>query len=544
MPKVASMMVKFMKEKGCETVFGVPGKPVVPLILAMEESGISFVLARHEGGAGFMATGYALQTGGLGVAIGTSGPGGTNMITAAAQAQAFHAPVLFITGHPPLSQSGMALGQDSSMFGTDLVALFKPVTKFSAKVESKGMLKRYLQHAEEQALTGAKGPVHLSVPLDILIEEVDEFTLSRLPVQDHIRSGNIQLAIKALNRAKRPLMLVGKGAHFSGAYKEVEQVAEKWSLPVVTTPGGKGTFVTDHPLSLGSLGLGGTEGAAAYVKDKPIDLLLVVGSKLSDMSTVGLTAGGMPSQVLHFDYQGLFVGKSLPADTLFVQGDAKINLQQLLLEAKEFPQRQQVDLREYRDRNRAPVDGCDRLSTAQTMGALREVLPADTVVYGDDGSHTFYAIKHFRTLVPGTFYFDDVFGAMGHAIGLSIGAKMAQPQRPIACFTGDGCLYMHGTEIATAVDQKTNVLFVVFNNGMLDMVDKGMKHNLGRTAGTRYEQEINAALFAESLGAKGFRCNTVAEVKEAVQKGNRFEGPVVVEVMVSKEETPPTLGRG
>ncbi|TSB47495.1 thiamine pyrophosphate-binding protein [Alkalicoccobacillus porphyridii] len=544
MPKVSSMIVKFMKEKGCTKVFGIPGKPIVPLILAMEAEGVEFVLARHEGGAGYMATGYALQNQSLGVAIGTSGPGGTNMLTAAAQAAAFHAPVLFITGHPPLALSGKALGQDSSMFGTDLVELFKPVTKFSAKVESKEMLRQLLQHAEEQALTGSKGPVHLSVPLDILVSEIDSFEFA-VPARDDVISGNIERAIQALEAAERPLLLLGKGAHLSGAYASIQELAERWQIPVVTTPGGKGAFVETHPLSLGALGLGGTEAAAAYVKDRESDLFVVIGSKLSDMSTVGLLAGGEPRKVIQFDWHAEFVGKSLESETILVQGDADTNLKQLLKQANHsaLPS---IDLSSYvqKETGETAEPETGRLSAARTVQVLRDLLPHDAIVYGDDGSHSFYTIKHFTTHVAGTFRFDDVFGAMGNGIGLAIGAKVAQPDQNIVCFTGDGCLFMHGTEIATAVDADADLLFVVFNNEMLDMVDKGMKYNLGVVTGTRYIKGINAAQFAESLGATGFQCATEAEITEAYEAAKEVAGPVVIEVLVNKEEVPPTLGRG
>ena len=543
MATVSSMIVNFMKEKGCTKVFGIPGKPISPLILAMEKEGVDFVLARHEGGAGYMAAGYAMQNQSLGVAIGTSGPGGTNMITAAAQAAAFHAPVLFITGHPPLGLSGKALGQDSSMFGTDLVELFKPVTKFSAKVESKEMLRQLLQHAEEQALTGSKGPVHLSIPLDILISEIEPFEFA-VPAQDDVISGNIDRAIEALNAAERPLMLLGKGAHLSQSYESIQELAERWQIPVITTPGGKAAFVETHPLSLGALGLGGTEASAEYVKDRESDLLVVIGSKLSDMSTVGLTIGGEPKKVIHFDRHADFVGKTLESETIFVQGDAKVNLQQLLKQAN-HPEVPALDLRAYTEKETAkeaePEPG--RLSAVRTVKVLRDLLPHDAFVYGDDGSHSFYTIKHFTTHVAGTFRFDDVFGAMGNGIGLAIGAKVARPDEPIVCFTGDGCLFMHGTEIATAVDEEAHVLFVVFNNEMLDMVDKGMKNNLGFSAGSRYTKGVNVAQFAESMGAAGFRCTTEAEIAEAYDASKEITGPVVIEVLVNKEEWPPTIGR-
>ncbi|GAA0368666.1 thiamine pyrophosphate-binding protein [Bacillus horti] len=549
MSKVAATFVQQLKRKGCQYVFGVPGKPIVPLILEMKDQGIEFVLARHECGAGYIATGYALQNQTLAVAMGTSGPGGTNLITAAGQAKAFHAPVLFITGHPPLTQTGKALGQDSSMFGTDLVELFKPVTNFSAKVESGKALKYYLEHAFQKALTGQKGPVHLSIPLDVLLEDIEPFELPLQDLQDKTISTSFDQVEATLRRAERPVMLLGKGVHISGAYDEVRSLAEQWNVPVMTTPGGKGTFPSTHPLSLGSFGLGGTEAATAYLKDGA-DVMIVIGSKLSDMSLAGLNEAMYPKRVIQFDYNPDFVGKSLPVETVFVQGDAKRNLQQFLSLYPSNPSIT-IDLMDYLQKEadvrhavKQQQSEGERLSAAFVMEVLREHLPDETIVYGDDGSHTFYAIKHFDIRQAGTFFFDDVFGAMGHAIGFAIGAKLAKPEQTIACFTGDGCLFMHGTEISTAVSQKANIIFYVLNNGMLDMVDKGMLHNLGRSEGTRYETEIHVAQFAESLGAKGYRCSTVEDIEAATKEALQASGPVVIEILVKKDEIPPTLQRG
>ncbi|MFB5660278.1 thiamine pyrophosphate-binding protein [Alteribacillus sp. HJP-4] len=551
MPKVSSILVEQLKKKGCEYVFGIPGKPIVPLILEMESQGIKFSLARHECGAGYIATGYALQNETIGVALGTSGPGGTNLITAAAQAKAYHAPVLFITGHPPLTMAGKALGQDSSMFGTDLTELFKPVTNFSAKVEDGRTLKNYLEHAFQKALTGAKGPVHLSIPLDVLLQEIEPFELPLHELEDKVISGNIVPAVTMLNQAVRPVMLLGKGAHISGAYEEVQKLAELWSIPVITTPGGKGVFPTNHPLSLGSFGLGGTEAAAGYLKDGT-DVMLVIGSKLSDMSTTGLQEPFFPEKIIQFDYNPEFVGKSLPIETLFVQGDAKINLQKIIADERAEHREITVDLSSYwqaeQETRRAVRElspAVQRLSAAHVMESLRSMLPQETLVYGDDGSHTFYGIKHFDVIEPGTFFFDDVFGAMGHAIGFAIGAKLSKPEKTVVCLTGDGCMFMHGPEISTAVNEQANVIFIVLNNGMLDMVDKGMLYNLGRSVGTRYETELDAARFAGSLGADSYRCTNMDEIAQAAASAlANKNGPSVIEIIVQKDEIPPTMQRG
>ncbi|MBM7541035.1 thiamine pyrophosphate-binding protein [Amphibacillus cookii] len=550
MANLATYIAEAVKQQGCEKVFGIPGKPLVPLISAIEQQGLDFVLARHEGGAGFMATGYALQNHTLGVAVGTSGPGGTNLLTAAGQAKAFHAPVLFITGHPPLQDEGKALGQDSSFFGTDLVQLFKPLTKFSARIDDVKLLKSYLQHALQNALTGDKGPVHLSIPMDVLMAEVSDVEVPNWEIDDSTISGHLSLVKDKLIEAKRPLLLLGKGVHIANAYHPVQKFAETWQIPVMTTPGGKGAFLTNHPLSLGSFGLGGTTASEAYLKEG-VDVMIVVGSKLSDMSTAGLSEDLYPKAIIQFDTDPTFIGKSLPVETLFIKGDARENLLQLNQNFQPAQKLSERDLTKYwldeqklRDTVKNNFERAERLSTASVMLKLRELLPAETIVFGDDGSHTFYGIKYFDIVKHGTFYFDDVFGAMGHGLGLAIGAKIAKPQDPIVCLVGDGCLMMHGMELSTAVDQGANVLFIVLNNGMLDMVDKGMKRMTGgKSIGVQYAFGIDATQFAASLGANSTRCKTLDDLTIAVEQGLSAQGPTVIEVLTWQDEVPPTLKR-
>lgn len=177
MKSIANILVSHFRKWEVRHVFGIPGKPIVPLIMELDKQGIAFILSKHESGCGYAASGYAMMNKTLGVAIATAGPGGTNLLTSAGQAKAYHLPVLFITGQQPINEVGKALGQDSTFFGTDLVKMFEPVTKFSARVERADQFKRYLQHALEKAHSGVKGPVHLSIPSDILNEQIEEFEL-------------------------------------------------------------------------------------------------------------------------------------------------------------------------------------------------------------------------------------------------------------------------------------------------------------------------------------------------------------------------------
>jgi len=543
MKTLSSVLVANFKHWGINHIFGIPGKAVSPILFEILNHELEYVLSKHEAAAGYEATGYAMMNGKIGVAVGTSGPGGTNLISAAGQASASNAPLLIITGHPSMKDTGKPMGQDSSIFGTDLVTMFNSVTKFSARVERGDMLQPYLEHALATALTGVKGPVHLSIPFDVLLEEIEPFQID-LPVSHEMISPRNAEVVEKLKAAKRPLLFLGKGVHSSKAYEEVQHLAEHWNIPVITTPGGKGTFPTNHTLALGAFGLGGTPEAAAYFKDQ-VDLLIVIGSKLSDMSTAGLSVDMYPEEVIHFDYDPTYIGKTIQVPTTPVLGDIKSNLTEIL---KDIPEMNSENYLLPIEKNELYVNQPgEPMSAIQVLRAMRNALPEDAIIFGDDGSHSFYGIKYYDIYKPGTFFFDDIFGAMGNGIGYSIGAKLAVPEETIVCLVGDGCMFMHGTEISTAYNYDSAVLFIVLNNGRLDMVEKGMQKMIGTSIGGIYETPLDATKFAESMGLEAYTCynpnDLVEMINQALIKIEKTNKPILIEAIVDENEIPPTMGR-
>ncbi|MEK3885301.1 thiamine pyrophosphate-binding protein [Paenibacillus sp. PL2-23] len=539
--KVYSIIVDHFKSWGVSHVFGIPGKSISPLMLELDHQEIQYVLGRHETGCGFEASGFALGSKGIGVAIGTSGPGGTNLITAAGQAREFQLPVLFITGQPSMSDTGRALSQDSSPFCTDLVKMFEPVTSFSARIERGDLLPLYLRHAIEKAYLGEKGPVHLCIPFDVLMEEIEEFHIPLPTYASPVIARDVDRVVELLNGAERPVLFLGKGAIMAEAFEEIRTIAEHWRIPIVTAPGGKSAVSTSHPLYLGGYGLGGSKHAMDYMVSG-IDLMVVIGSKLCDMSLSGYTVKMMPKDMIQFEYDITFAGKSVAVPTEIVLGDLKANLQQVIGAAGASRRESEYELLPpaafQADNNRDRM-----LAAGDAFRALRAALPDDTMLFSDAGSHSFYAVQHLDMPEPGTFFFDEVFIAMGAAIGYSIGAKIACPDRPVVCITGDGCLLMHGTEISTAVNHGAPVIFFVLNNGRLDMVDKGMSYNTGRSVGAVYEHPLDASGFGTSMGAKAHRCWTTADIVNGVNEALQSKVATVIEVMVDPQEIPPILTR-
>ncbi|MEC1721462.1 thiamine pyrophosphate-binding protein [Schinkia azotoformans] len=588
MTTVLTLLMSNLKKWNVTHIFGIPGRPIAPLIKEMIEQDITYVLTRHETGAGYAAGGFALQKKNLGVAFATAGPGGVNMLTAAGQAQAHNVPVLFITGQTSAGKIGKSYSQDSSSFGADLVKMFEPVTKYSARVERGDSFESHFRHAIERAFSGVMGPVHLSIPLDVLYEEITPFEFE-LPQIQHTIAANIEEAFMLIKDAKRPVFLLGKGVRSSNSYEEVFEIATKWNIPVITTGGGKGTFPTNHPLSLGVYGLGGAIEADQYLQSG-IDVMIVAGSSLNDMALAGFKQDFYPEKVIHFDYDPTFVGKTIPRPTLFVPGDLKRNLGKILeltLEQGVVGHDERLVVRElvaasseYTSLNQERTENVyenllfssdfvataleDKtimlkemedfhnqrsksfvISSASAIRTIRRNLPEYTKVFADVGSHAYYAVKHFDVYQPETFFFDDRFIAMGNGIGYAIGAKIAmnEDSQPVACITGDGCMLMHGTEIATAVEHQAPILFFVFNNGSLDMVETGMKIWQDCPGHNVYKKPVDFVSFAEALGCKGFRCLSEDDIQMAIQFGLQSNQPTIIEIMVDPEEIPPTLKR-
>ncbi|WFR62089.1 thiamine pyrophosphate-binding protein [Paenibacillus amylolyticus] len=536
MRTVADYLAETLRNLGVTHVFGIIGKSICPAILKMVDYGLEFIPGRHESSSGFAASGYALQTGKLGVAFATSGPGGTNLITAAAHAKANNLPVLFITGHQSIQELGLPQCQDSSSYLADLAEMFRPATLFSKLVERGDHFGTLLNHALSIALGPNKGPVHLCLPFDVQTELLSQCRIVIPEPEPLLSVSNLNRILPLIQQSNRPLIIAGKGVSRARAHDELLHLAESFNIPVITTPGGKGAIAWDHSLYHGPCGVGGFPHADDMLNQS--DLYIVLGSRLSDMTLCNLKPDHHPAHLIQFDADPTFVGKILSAQTLHITGDLKYNLQYLLgtLEDLPTPVRTTPPL-DYS----IPLPDLPQLSLASVLDGMSEMLPYDHKLFVDDGSHGFHAVQRYKVKKPGSFVFDAYFACMGNAIGMAIGAKAASPEETIVCITGDGCFMMLGTEINTAVCNNLNVIFIVVNNKQLDMALKGMEKTTGRIDGTVYEVPMDAAKFAESLGAVAFRAETLAEFSSALNTAQTLNRVTVIELLTDREEIPPQL---
>ncbi|MFC3745811.1 thiamine pyrophosphate-binding protein [Paenibacillus sp. GCM10012306] len=535
---VADFMAEALRNLGVTHSFGIIGKSICPLVLKMVDYGIEFIPGRHESSSGFEAAGYALKTGGLGVAFGTSGPGGTNLLTAAAHAKANNLPVLFITGHQSIKELGIPQCQDSSSYLADLADMFKPATLFSKLVERGDNFSTIFNHAISIALSGNRGPVHLCLPFDVQTELLEEFPVVYPERESFVSISNFDRVINAINNAENPLIIAGKGVNRSGAHKELIELAETFNIPVVTSPGGKGAIPWDHPLYHGPVGVGGcTHGDDLLNRS---DLYIVLGSRLSDMTICNLKRENHPETLIQFDSDPTFVGKILTSQTIPVTGDLRDNLVYYL----EHLDRDSVTKRTTESFNyRDELPELPGLSLASVMNVMSDLIPYNNTMFVDDGSHGFNAVKWYNVKKPGSFVFDAYFACMGNAIGMAIGAKVASPDETIFCVTGDGCFMMLGAEINTAVCKDIPVIFIVVNNMQLDMALKGMQKTTGRIDGTLFEVPMDAVKFGESLGASGYRCETLEQFSAAIEDAVALNKVAVIELLTDRDEVPPTAHR-
>lgn len=335
MRTVADYLAETLRNLGVTHVFGIIGKSICPAVLKMVDYGLEFIPGRHESSSGFAASGYALQTGKLGVAFATSGPGGTNLLTAAAHAKANNLPVLFITGHQSIQELGLPQCQDSSSYLADLAEMFRPATLFSKLVERGDHFGTLLNHALSIALGPNKGPVHLCIPFDVQTELLSQCRIVIPEPEPLFSVSNLNRILPLIQQSNRPLIIAGKGVSRARAHDELLQLAESFNIPVITTPGGKGAIAWDHPLYHGPCGVGGFPHADDMLNQS--DLYIVLGSRLSDMTLCNLKPEHHPVHLIQFDADPTFVGKILSAQTLHITGDLKDNLQYLLGTLEDLP---------------------------------------------------------------------------------------------------------------------------------------------------------------------------------------------------------------
>jgi acetolactate synthase-1/2/3 large subunit len=531
-----------LKAEGTEVVFGLPGGANLPTYDAFYDAGIRHILVRHEAGGGHAAEGYAKATGKTGVALATSGPGATNLITPICDAMMDSVPVVFITGQVRTELLGTDGFQEA-----DTIGITMPIVKHSFLIQHPLEIPRSIHEAFHIARTGRPGPVVVDIPQDLSRADIPYEPVSdlHLPGYQPTTEGNqkqIRLAAKALANARRPVIYAGGGVICADAGQDLLEFATSDRFPVTCTVMGLGGFPAPHEQWLGMLGMHGTR-PANYAIDEA-DLICAIGARFDDRVTGKLTEFAPRAKFIHIDVDPAEISKNVPAHIPIV-GDAHNVLPRLTAAYRALaPDPSRLDewwsrIRAWQQRHPLRYDDTEdsEIKPQYMIEALYEATGGDAIVTSDVGQHQMWAAQYFHFSRPRQWINSGGLGTMGFGLPAAMGAKVGCPDRTVVCIAGDGSVQMNAQELATCVQEGIAIKVFVMNNGYLGMVRQWQELFWdGRYSHVETGPWPDFVKLAEAHGATGMRCadkrTLVADVKEALAT----EGPVLVDVRVTREE--------
>jgi acetolactate synthase-1/2/3 large subunit len=528
----SEIVIDVLRSEGVEVVFGYPGAATLPIYDDMRDSEIRHVLVRHEQCAAHMADGYARVKRSPGVCMATSGAGATNLVTGIATAFLDSSPVIALTGQVPTH----VLGSDGFQ-EADIFSLMMPITKHNFRVIDPSTLADDLRSAFSIASSGRYAPVHVDLPRDVLEAEAGE-VIGPVPMAANgARTELSQMgeAIRLLESADRPLILLGGGARWSGCGPQAMELADLLSSPVATTLMGKSCVPETHPLVLGMVGMHGRR-AANYALDE-CDVLLAVGTRFSDRAIGHPDSCRM--KVIHIDVDNAELGKNV-GPKVALQGDAAAVLGEIIGRLK-----LRIHRRSWSDRVRQLRQECfcdfdissNPISPKKVIWELQRLLPQDAIITTEVGQCQMWA-AHYMQLGEGrTFITSGGLGTMGFGLPAAMGAKMAAPERKVVDIAGDGSLTMVCQELATAVEEDIPVLIALMNNGRLGMIKQHQRLFFGnRLFAEDLGTHTDFVKLAQAFGAKGARVDDVKDLEAVIEEGLASDTVFLMDIHVNTEE--------
>ena len=525
-------------EEGVEVVFGLPGGAILPLYDYLHKFPIHHVLVRHEQGAAHMADGYGRAAGKPGVCMGTSGPGATNLVTGILTAHMDSAPIVAITANVASGFIGSDAFQEADITGITI-----PVTKQNYLVRNIKDLPRIMKEAFYIANTGRPGPVHVDIPKDILVAET-EFEYPKqveLPGYEPTLEGNmaqIRKAARAIEQARRPVIIAGHGVLISKAYDELRALAEKAQIPVITTLLGISGFPESHPLALQFLGMHGWVWSNYAVHHA--DLVIGIGMRFDDRACGKFAEFAPGARTIHIEIDPAEIGKNVRCDVPIV-GDVKRVLTKLVPEIDECQNRtpwleQIADWRRQYPPKKYP-NNTPKLYHQQVIDGIQRAA-RDATIVADVGQHQMFAAQHYLFDRPNSFITSGGLGTMGYSLPAAIGVQFARPNETVWCLVGDGCFQMTNQELAVLIQERLPVKIALFNNGSLGMVRQwqelfyqGNYQSVGLESGSPDYVKL-----AEAYGIPACRAEKPGEVDKAVEAAMDFPGPYLIEFRIATEE--------
>jgi acetolactate synthase-1/2/3 large subunit len=536
----AQIIWECLVREGVRTVFGYPGGAILPAYDAMLDYPIRHVLVRHEQGATHMADGYARAGGGVGVAIATSGPGATNLVTGIATAQMDSSPMVCITGQVPSRLIGYDAFQE-----TDITGITLPITKHNYLVTEVGEIMPTIREALHLAQSGRPGPVLVDITKDAQQAsmewewdgrpiELRKYRLRRPPM-----TASLERAVDLIRGARKPLILAGQGVLQSGAYAELKTFAERTDTPVALTLLGIGALPASHPLNLGMMGMHGEAWVNHAIQEA--DLLLAFGMRFDDRVTGNTRTYAPQAKKIHIDIDPSEINKNVPADVGII-GDLRETLRDLLdvvERADHAPWIAYIAAMKgdtaVRDIQRMPDDG--HLYAAHVIHDIWRATEGRALVVTDVGQHQMWEAQYYHHEAPRSLITSGGLGTMGFGLPAAIGAKLAKPDAEVWAIVGDGGFQMTQAELTTAAQEGVKVNVAIINNGYLGMVRQWQEFFYERRYAATPLRSPDFVKIAEAHGLAGFRVDSRGQVVDTVKRARDNDGTVLIDFRVEQEDS-------
>jgi acetolactate synthase-1/2/3 large subunit len=531
----AQITIRLLERQGTRIVTGYPGGAILPIYDALGQSSlIRHVLARHEQGAGFIAQGMARATGEVGVCMASSGPGATNLLTAIADAKLDSIPLVAITGQVPRAMIGTDAFQEVDTYGLSI-----PITKHNFLVNSAEELLEVIPRAFEIAASGRPGPVLIDIPKDVQTQAIEVAAWpepGRAVPPPAADAGLIAEAAALINAAERPLLYLGGGVVHSGASASAVALAEKAGLPTVMTLMALGTMPVDHPLSLGMLGMH----AARYTNlllDE-CDLLIAIGARFDDRATGKVAAFCPQAKIIHIDIDPAELDKIKNAH-IGITADVQEALDQLLPAVFENSRKNWAD-RSIALKNQFPLAMPDADNPRSHFGLIRTVaacLDNDATIATDVGQHQMWVAQAYPLRRPRQWLTSGGLGTMGFGVPAAIGAALAEPQRTVVCFTGDGSILMNIQELVTAAEENVNLKIVLMNNAVLGLVHQQQTLFYGeRLFASQFKGMPDFVKAAQAFGIAAVDLDAAPNPCAALMEAIARPGPCLIHASIDAEQ--------
>ena len=536
----AHVLWEALIQEGVDLVFGYPGGAILPAYDTILDYPIRHVLVRHEQGAAHMADGYARASGRVGVAVATSGPGATNLVTGIATAMLDSSPIVCITGQVPSSVIGRDAFQEVDVTGITL-----PITKHNYLVHEADEIGHVLKEAFHIARSGRPGPVLVDITKDALQGETNwewddsEVKLPGYRPRHETLPEEFEHAISLVTDAKRPVILAGQGVIKSGATELLIQFAEKTQIPVSPTLLGLGGFPASHPLNLGMMGMHGEAWVNTAIQES--DLLLAFGMRFDDRVTGNPATYAPNASKIHVDIDPSEIHKNVRVDVGIV-GDLRETLEYLLPLVRDGHREAWIDhIQELkgdaavRDIQFLPDSG--NLWAAHVINDLWHLTNGEALIVTDVGQHQMWEAQYYRHEKPRSLITSGGLGTMGFALPAAVGAKMACPEKEVWVIVGDGGFQMTAAELSTIAQEEIKLHVAIMNNGYLGMVRQWQEFFYERRYAATPLLNPDFVKLAEAHGLKGLRVEKRSEVEEAVREAEAHDGTVVIDFRVEQEDS-------